>query len=76
MVAHICIAVHGKSEPKKIKNQNQNQSIKVMKKVIYTLLFVVMTSFAITACSEDPIMPVDGGASDKCQFGGPGCPKG
>jgi len=48
-----------------------------MKKSLYTLLFALITAFAVSACADDDIKPRDGGgsASDPCQFGGPGCPK-
>lgn len=47
-----------------------------MKKLMYTLVFAIVASFAITACTEENIRPQDGGGSnggDQCQFGGPGC---
>ena len=48
-----------------------------MKKFFYTLVFALITSFAISSCAEENIRPLDGGGStDPCQFGGPGCPKG
>jgi hypothetical protein len=49
-----------------------------MKRIFYTLAFVLVTSFAISACTEETIQPADGGgnSSDPCQFGGPNCPKG
>ena len=48
-----------------------------MKKLFYTIAFAVITSFAVTACADEDIKPkADGGMNDKCQFGGPGCPKG
>lgn len=49
-----------------------------MKKLIYTLAFAMITMFTVAACSDDNIRPADSGGtqSDKCQFGGPGCPKG
>ena len=48
-----------------------------MKKFIYTLAFAMITMVSVSACSDDNIAPADGGGnqSDKCQFGGPGCPK-
>jgi hypothetical protein len=46
-----------------------------MKKFFYTLVFSVVTMFAVAACTEETIQPVDGSADDKCQFGGTGCPK-
>lgn len=46
-----------------------------MKKLIYSLLLAVVTSVAISSCTEDNITPKDGGDNDPCQFGGPGCPK-
>jgi len=47
-----------------------------MKKLFYTLVLAIVTSLAVSACSEENVLPqVDGSASDKCQFGGPGCPK-
>jgi hypothetical protein len=47
-----------------------------MKKFIYTLVLTVVATLAISACSEETIQPADGGGTtDKCQFGGPGCPK-
>ncbi len=47
-----------------------------MKKFILTLAFAAVTALSISACTEQNIKPRDGGASDQCQFGGPGCPKG
>ena len=47
-----------------------------MKKFIYTIAIVILTSFAIASCSDENIKPnADGGQNDPCQFGGPGCPK-
>ena len=46
-----------------------------MKKLIYTVVFALVAMVAIS-CTEQNIKPSDGGgASDRCQFGGPGCPK-
>ena len=47
-----------------------------MKKFIYTILFALVTSVAISSCTEQDIKPRDGGgaSTDPCQFGGPGCP--
>ncbi len=46
-----------------------------MKKFIYTILFALVTSVAISSCTEQDIKPREGGSStDPCQFGGPGCP--
>jgi hypothetical protein len=47
-----------------------------MKKFFYTIVFAVITSFAISACTDENIKPADSNSSDPCQFGGPGCPKG
>lgn len=48
-----------------------------MKKLIYTILFAIITSVAISACTDENIRPQDGGTTggsgDPCQFGGPGC---
>lgn len=46
-----------------------------MKKLFYTLVFAVVTSFAISSCTEENIRPQDGGGTsgDPCQWGGPGC---
>jgi hypothetical protein len=46
-----------------------------MKKFFYTMVFALITSLAISACSEEPILPADTGSTDPCQFGGPNCPK-
>lgn len=46
-----------------------------MKKFLYTILFAAVTSIAISSCTEQNIKPKEGGTSDPCQFGGPGCPK-
>jgi hypothetical protein len=47
-----------------------------MKKFIYTLAFAAITSWALSACSEENVKPiVDGSQADRCQFGGPNCPK-
>ena len=48
-----------------------------MKKFIYTLAFAMITMVSVSACSDDNIAPADGGGtqSDRCQFGGPNCPK-
>lgn len=42
-----------------------------MKKSLYTILFALVTMFAVSACTEESIQPQDGGSSsgDKCQFG-------
>ncbi|MGE0771690.1 MAG: hypothetical protein AB7K37_08260 [Cyclobacteriaceae bacterium] len=46
-----------------------------MKKLIYTILFAVMTSLAISACTEENIRPQDGGgqtgggSDDPCPYG-------
>jgi hypothetical protein len=46
-----------------------------MKKLIYTIVFAVITTVTVSSCAEQNIKPRDGGGStDKCQFGGPGCP--
>ena len=39
------------------------------------MVFAVVTSFAISSCTEESIRPQDGGGSstDPCQWGGPGC---
>lgn len=49
-----------------------------MKKFIYSFALAMITMLAVSACSDDTIRPADSGGtmSDKCQFGGPGCPKG
>ena len=50
-----------------------------MKKFIYTLAFAMITMLTVSACSDESITPAadsGGTMSDKCQFGGPGCPKG
>ena len=60
-----------------LNNKNQKQKIqKPMKKFIYTILFALVTSVAISSCTEQDIKPRDGGgaSTDPCQFGGPGCP--
>ena len=46
-----------------------------MKKFIYTILFALVTSVAISSCTEQDIKPRDTtlGSTDPCQFGGPGC---
>ena len=47
-----------------------------MKKLFYTIIFAVVTTVAISSCTEQNVKPQGGGAaSDPCQFGGPGCPK-
>jgi hypothetical protein len=46
-----------------------------MKKFFYTIAFALITSLSIPACADETIQPVDGGTDDKCQLGGPGCPK-
>ena len=48
-----------------------------MKKFIYTILFALVATAAISSCTEDNVKPrIDGvGSNDPCQFGGPGCPK-
>ena len=48
-----------------------------MKKFFYTLALAMITSLAISACTDENIRPnADGSSTDRCQFGGPGCPKG
>jgi hypothetical protein len=74
-VDQIC-PVKSKSDFKKTKNlTNQNQPI--MKKFFYTIVFTVIAALTVSACTEETIQPLDGGTSDpeKCQFGGPNCPK-
>ena len=39
------------------------------------MVLVVITSIAISSCSDENIRPADGSSDDPCQFGGPGCPK-
>lgn len=47
-----------------------------MKKIFFSILLAAVTSIAISSCTEENIRPQDGGggSTDKCQFGGPGCP--
>lgn len=43
-----------------------------MKKLMYTLALALITSFAISSCTEENIRPQDGGtngSSDPCQYG-------
>ena len=46
-----------------------------MKKIIYSVLFALVTAFALSSCTEENIAPQGGpdGSSDPCQFGGAGC---
>ncbi len=46
-----------------------------MKKIFFSFLLAVVTSIAISSCTEENIRPQDGGgqAGDPCQFGGPNC---
>lgn len=48
-----------------------------MKKIFYSLLFVMVSAFALSSCTEENVSPQGGpdGSSDPCQFGGPGCSK-
>ncbi len=46
-----------------------------MKKIIYSVLFVLVTAFALSSCTEENVSPQTDGIGDRCQFGGPGCPK-
>lgn len=44
-----------------------------MKKIFFSILLAAVTSIAISSCTEENIKPQDGGNTDPCQFGGPGC---
>ena len=46
-----------------------------MKKLLYTIAFALVTSVAISACTDENIRPNDNTSADRCQFGGPNCPK-
>jgi hypothetical protein len=68
---------HAKVARIKSKTNQSNQTYPIMKKFFYTLAFALVTMVAVSSCTDDNITPADGGGtqSDKCQFGGPGCPK-
>ncbi|NOT76892.1 MAG: hypothetical protein HOP08_18365 [Cyclobacteriaceae bacterium] len=45
-----------------------------MKKLLYTIAFALITMVSVSSCTEENIKPKDDGGTDRCQFGGPGCP--
>jgi hypothetical protein len=68
------IKVHLK--PNLIQFQPKSQP---MKKFLYTIVLAMITSVAVSSCTEQEIKPKAGGdttlgSTDPCQFGGPGCP--